>query len=299
MRLEEFLSADPESLSPPLGDQVDQSAADESEASSLPAGPPTPGGWTLPVERFSATSLNMLSVCPRQFQQRYLLGRKEPPTQQQIVGNSFHSTFEYNFKHKMGTGSDLPIEELTDYLSDEAFPDAIERAGEDIVWSNKQDALLSGHKMVTAYRRDLAPSVLPVQVEEYFSINLDGLPVPLEGRIDVITETRVIDLKSSKRKHHKLKGSWQTQARVYQLAQPRDAQFHITTTKGETLPPLEVRYSIRGFYKMEQWVKNLAWTANHYYNTYGAEEDWPATGVTHDWRCDWCGYRKDCPIWVR
>lgn len=269
---------------------------------TIPADAVTISGdtWSLPIEHLSASSLNMLAICPRQFQQRYILHKKEPPSQAQVVGSSFHTAIEHNYRQKQVSYEDLPIDDVIDFYHDEAWPQAVDDAGgeDSVKWWAQKDAKLTGALMVTSYRREICPTIQPQEVEYQFSVKVQDTPVPVVGRIDVIDAETIIDLKTSKRKVSKMKPGWRNQGRVYQLVTPRNAAFHVVTNKGENVTgDFEIRYSYLAWLETEKWVAQLAETANHLYRTYGADTDWPTTGTAHDWRCDWCGYRKDCPAW--
>lgn len=277
--------------------QEDPLSAQPTGASAVGSSPT----WILPIERFSASSLNMLAVCPRQFQQRYLKGRKEAPAQAQIQGSVFHDAMEYNFRQKIVTYEDLPTDEIVEYMEDEGFDKVIQENQEDtgamVIWDTTEDAARTvARDMVVGYRNNVAPSVLPREVEYRFSQEVTDVPVPLVGMVDVVEDCNIIDLKSSKRKVNMIKPGWRIQGRVYQLYKPLPVQFHVVTTKGETLPKLQMQYSLREWAATESWIHKLAWTANFYYTMFG-DEEWPALGIAHDWRCGWCAYKSDCPAW--
>lgn len=297
---EAFLGATPGTVSSTRDAAAEGVPGDKGTGADMRTAPGLPDDWTIPVEHLSASSLNMLAICPRQFQQRYILHRKEAPSQAQVVGNSFHSTMEYNYRQKMVSHEDLPIEDVMDYYHDHAWPETVKSAtaeGE-IKWKQEKDAKLTGALMSTAYRRDIAPTIQPLEVEYSFSTSIAKVPVPLVGRIDVIDAETIIDLKSSSRKVYKMKPGWRQQGRIYQLVTPRNMDFHVVTNKGENLVgDFQIRYSFAAWLATERWVNSMAWLANYYWTTYGVEDEWPTTGTAHDWRCDWCAYKPGCPAW--
>src|SRR5215831_4280971 len=112
------------------------------------------GSWQLPVEHFSPTSLNMLQACPRQFQQRYIQGRKEQPAQARALGNAVHDTLAYNFRCKLHTEHDLDAKVMIEYYDDSSWPRIIERYGgvSEIRWdANPKDVRDLGRAMTVAY----------------------------------------------------------------------------------------------------------------------------------------------------
>ena len=62
--------------------------------------------WVLPIDHFSGTQLHMFEVCPRQWQQRYLHNRKEPPGQSLVLGSLTHTGIEFGLDTKQLTGED-------------------------------------------------------------------------------------------------------------------------------------------------------------------------------------------------
>ena len=58
----------------------------------------------------SVTQLKMFLRCPLQYEFRYIKGLKVPPVEAMTLGKSIHSTLEENYKQKIETKKDLPIE---------------------------------------------------------------------------------------------------------------------------------------------------------------------------------------------
>src|SRR3954471_10452486 len=81
--------------------------------------------WNLPVERLSASSFTMARRCPRQWQQRYVHGRKERPAEAPVVGSAVHAALRQNFEQKILSHEDLPTVELLDWYSEVGFPTTV------------------------------------------------------------------------------------------------------------------------------------------------------------------------------
>jgi len=268
-----------------------------------------PTGWRLPVEHFSPTSLNMLQACPRQFQQRYIQGRKEAPAQARALGNAVHHALAFNFRCKMHTEHDLEQKVLIDYYQDQSWPDTIERYGgkDSIMWDADPDEVFElGRRMTLAYM-PTAERVTPLYVEVEVTAEVPGLPVPVLGFVDVMqTDGKpVIDWKTSKIAQKSLKPEWRMQGRVYSLAVDAAVEWHVIT-KGKLsavytpleCPDLLQKHNDKTRSATQRLILDLAKLANHYYATYGPDDDWPMLGIGHLWRCGkWCAYTSDCPAW--
>ena len=87
--------------------------------------------------------------------------------------------------------------------------------------------------MVRIYRDSTSPRVQPVAVEKRDERIVPGVPVPLLGFVDILTDSSIIDTKTSKQKKTSLKPDWRLQARIYQLFVPRHVQFHVITKAKE------------------------------------------------------------------
>jgi hypothetical protein len=264
--------------------------------------------FVLPIQHWSASSLNMLAICPRQWQARYIWNRKEAPGAARVLGRANHKTAEYNFMQKIATGEDLPVAELVEHFHDDAWPNSISDVGgaSEVVWDDSPDEQLAlGIKMVTAYRTNVMPRVEPAAVEQHFTLKIPELPIPLIGYIDVVQRDGrpIIDLKTSSKKRTTMKPDWRMQGRVYQLAYPRRVDWHVVTkaalpTTWTGLEEPGLMQEIERADKTRALIRQLSAQANHYLHVYGPDEDWPALGVAHDWRCNWCAYMSDCPAWT-
>lgn len=263
----------------------------------------------MPIDHLSASSLQMLEVCPRQWQQRYLKGRIEAPGAARVLGQANHRAHGFNWNVKIMSGADVPTSSIVEFFHDQAWPDTLAEYGGsgEIKWDDTPDAArLLGEKMVTVYHEQVSPRLLPDRIEKEFTLDMPGVPVPVVGYIDLTQKQNlpIVDLKTSKNRVSKIKGQWRLQGMIYQLAEKRPVDWHVVTKAKQpaAVTPLEEPGLMQPLNwlqlgAMVKLVHGLAWTANYYYETYGPDEDWPTLGVGHDWRCDWCGYKNDCPAW--
>jgi hypothetical protein len=263
--------------------------------------------WVLPIEHWSASSLNMLAICPRQWQARYIWQRKEAPGAALILGTANHSAMGFNLLDKIETGSDLPLSDVVQYFNDEAWPSALEERGGagEVQWDDGPEAQRAlGTKMVEAYHVNVAHRIEPAQVEARIDVTVPGVPVPVIGYVDVVQRgvRPIIDMKTSAKKRTDLKPDWRLQGRIYQLAYMRPVDWHVVTKAKEptTWTGLDadgLMQEVENAEQTRQMVRALSTLANHYMTIYGVDQDWPQFGVNHDWRCNWCAYRSDCPAW--
>src|SRR5215831_10756940 len=160
--------------------------------------PPSEIDWVdeewLGFTHFSATSLRMLSRCPEQFRQRYVLHRKERPGAALTIGSTFHDTLRFNYAQKVDSHTDLKLSEVVQFLQDEAWPRCVEQDGgiEEIRWDDGQkpdDARHDAERMMSAYYKAVVPRVQPVKAEQRFEMWVPNVKVPVIGYIDQETET--------------------------------------------------------------------------------------------------------------
>lgn len=112
-----------------------------------------------------------------------------------------------------------------------------------------------------------------------------------------------IDYKTSGRKTSTPKGTWRPQAAVYGMAFERPVSFHVAV-KGTspmiqtplTDPGLRVAYSP---VELDRWrtlftlvAREISWCMT----VIGKDRPWPGAR-THDWACDYCGFRGGCFWW--
>lgn len=261
--------------------------------------------WLLELPHLSATQLNMFIRCPESYRLRYVLGIKDPPNFNLVLGKGFHLTAEHNFGQKIESGVDLPVREVVEFFHDEAVAKAIEIQGADIAWEDKKpdDVHVTGGKMVEAYQKGVSPRVKPVAVELEKRIDVPGVPVPVLGYVDVVEENNAIDLKTSGKKLTKMKPSWRIQGRVYQLMTGKPIHWHvITKTKEpEALGPLEYEGLLQPLASTEgthSLISTIAWQINDLMTRFGPDDPWPVVGYLSDNNpCGWCGYRQRCTAW--
>lgn len=279
--------------------------------------PSPPPLWEEPewlgFRHFSATSLGMLSRCPEQFRQRYVLHRKERPGAALTIGSAFHDALRHNYEQKVSSYEDLPLSEVVEFLQDEAWPAAVEDDGgvEEIRWDDglsPDDHRRDAERMTSAYYKLVVPRVQPIQAEQKFQVWVPGVQVPLIGYLDQETETEVIDTKTGRQVQRKPDGKWRFQGRVYQLAKGKPVHFHSISrakTPGIQTPldseAMAIMPDAAQMAETRRIVQDFAAQVEFYMNRYGPDEPWPQMGLFNSLRggdcCAFCGYRKYCPAW--
>ena len=276
--------------------------------------------WLGVFDHLSPSSLGMFRRCPRQFYRRYIKGEKERPGEALIIGSSFHEGLEMNYAQKIDSHEDRPLSEVIQFLEDDAVPRVIENAGgkDEIRWDTAGDTTMAvdrvrseSSRILTAYHTVVVPRIQPVAVEQRFEWVPTGFPVKIIGYIDTITDDhRIVDTKTGKQVQKKIKPSWNLQGLVYANARQLPVEFHsVSRAKTPAIcTPLEsedmvVRPDSRQAENliklMRLMIDQIAW----YWERYGPDEEWPATGRLADWSqnllpCKMCGWQKDCPAWA-
>jgi len=137
----------------------------------------------------SVSQLKMYLRCPLQYFFRYVCELKIPPSGDLTLGKTVHETLGDNYRQRMQSRQDMPVEQLTDLSSDHW-----EREIEQTLFSDDENPGQmkdDGVGMLTKYCTDIAASVQPVEVERGFFIETGVTDLPLLGYIDLIDEKRV------------------------------------------------------------------------------------------------------------
>jgi hypothetical protein len=263
------------------------------------------------MDHVSPSMLSKFVECPREFQQRYLLDQPERPAENLTLGSAVHAAIELNMRQKIETGVDLPLTQVIEWYDDLGFAETVrndEQKNEiEIVWDTSyEDTKTRGRLMVGEYHNRVSPRIQPLDVEGKFSVPM-GLPVPVEGRYDLLTEPAVIDWKSGKQRTYKPKTAWLIQAAIYSFATGKPAEFHtlactLSDHKVGVVTPLEsealyVNPSQTQIDAHQRTILALVDEMSHYMRTYGADGPWPTRGTFHIFACDYCSFRSDCPAW--
>jgi putative RecB family exonuclease len=172
---------------------------------------------TYNTPHLSVTQLKMFLRCPLQYEFRYIKHLKVPPSGALTLGKAIHSVLEKNYRQKIKTKQNLPVEHWKDLFSDTWEKNAKETIfKEDEKPGTMKD---DGIKLLQTYHNNIAPKIQPVGVEKEFLIELEHLKHPILGYIDLIDDKGyIIDHKVSKRSWPKGKEHTDLQLTAYSLA---------------------------------------------------------------------------------
>lgn len=244
------------------------------------------GGWKLPLERLSATSLSLAVQCPEQFRQKYLLKQEEKLWGDAFIGTVIHSAVE-----------DVSLEPEDAFT--QAWEHTLDRRGEPD-WGKDDPIVLykRAKQMVKLYwptAQALAPRV--TATEQRFEETILG--VKLVGYIDRELDDRILDVKTAKAKTTKPKTKWSFQGRIYSLVSGKPVEWHVLTK--QATPQLFTAELWPDLYQPSfdpdatlLTLQHAIERINDYYARYGADRPWPADGIFGDWLCNYCSFKDRC-----
>lgn len=294
--------------------------------------------WPLPINSLSPSSINKFQRCPEQWRRQYLLGEWERSSASAVVGNAVHGAAQVNYHQKVGTGMDLSVSDV-EMAYAEAFDAEVDKEGgpREIRWSMKYGAkklnLRAGQAkdlgvpLARTYHVDVAQDVQPIGSEEWFRIEVPGVPVPVRGKIDLITRNGKYDLKFGSSAKKKPEASWQLQAKTYMLVDAttnKDGSVRVGNighlpfswhtgswgsdrTAPKVLTPREEPELTMAKTEQSVTVANAMIKASAdamvaFYTQFGADEPWPTSALQHTWACNYCifhpGRGGNCFWWT-
>lgn len=201
------------------------------------------------IQHLSVSQLDMFTRCGEQYRRRYLEGEIVPPGIAARIGTGVHKAAESNWREKMRTGQDMPLDAVQDCAAeayDKALQDGVFFAPDEapdatLAMARGKDSAVS---LATLFRRNLAPSITPALVEEKIILDLPGVDLPIVTILDLYTEDKALrDLKTSGKKWSEDKAHASHQPTAYREAvrqatgeYPADLLFDVlVSTKTPTL----------------------------------------------------------------
>lgn len=259
-------------------------------------------------EHLSASQLNLLQRCPEQWRRRYIHHERDGLNGALVWGGADHYAHEQNFRQKISSHEDIPVEELKEAFA-AGFDKRVDEGGGEsqVDWGDDTAAGLkdAGVMLAAAYHEQVSPSVQPIEVESKFDVRIPGLAVPVIGYIDVTKTDGAIERKTAKAKTTTVKPRWRIQGLIYQLASAQPVEWHVsvkTKTPSIYTPVTEpgLRLVDSRAALTERLVLNLAAQLVSLYETFGPDEPWPGA-ITDDWACSYCGFgprgSNNCAWW--
>jgi hypothetical protein len=253
------------------------------------------GRKALPLEHFSVSSISLFLRCPRQWQERYIYKTPGASNSSLIIGSAVHLALS---RMLMG-------ERPGDYF-DEAVAEHEEKSTE-IIWKDSPSASLdTAIRHVDDYMRLVAPYLGEIlRTEHEFELTIGGVPIPCYGFIDLETERKIVDYKTTGYFNRKVTPNpeWKLQLKVYQLVTPKDAEIHvltrspkapISTPSGSSDPLYLPAPSSVAQQQVEEYLRQMYFTIEDYWKRWG-ENPWPGNAV-HSWAAKYCAVENCCHV---
>lgn len=184
--------------------------------------PSAPAPAPLPVlvpEVLSPSALNCFSDCSAKWFYRRVLGLPEARTAALTIGSAVHDAISANFRQKIETHEDLPIEGVRLVARD-----SLERqfdAG-DVVFDKEETPYSVAETvdaLVSVYMSDAAPLIEPAAVDLPVEGSIGGVSV--RGYVDLLdVDGRIIDLKTAGKKPSGILPSHRLQVTTYSMITP-------------------------------------------------------------------------------
>lgn len=183
-----------------------------------------PQTQTATKKHYSISQLLTYQKCPLHYYFRYIEGLKIPPRSAMTLGTSVHAALEHNFKQKIESKLDLPVDEVLD-----AYSTSFDLAKPETLWDKDESPAEikdNGIELVRAYHvgkdkngdpmvcremnpetrkyekkiiKPLSPKIQPIMVEEPFEVQFENeVGYVFVGRMDLVDDKhRIRDTKTS------------------------------------------------------------------------------------------------------
>ena len=240
------------------------------------------------LDHVSHSQISMWLRCPQQWEYRYVRGLKAPPSSALILGGAYHSALEVNFKQKINSGEDLPVDSCLDAFSD-SWNYRLKET-ETILWENKDQNMIKdqGINLVREYQITTSSSVQPVKVEETYIKEVAG--VKFLCIVDLVNvQEEVIDHKTSARAYTQEDVDKSLQANAEAFALGRGIAFQNHVAIKTKVPRIQIVKSYRTSADIDWWYLMVARILIHMKS--GIAPPNPT-----QWSCSgkWCGYHNLC-----
>jgi len=251
----------------------------------------------LTLNHLSITQINAYLRCPLSYYFRYIEGIKIPPAGAIILGKSIHKTLEENYRQKIKSFKDLPLNQILEIYS--ASFEKQKKEEPEIDWEGENPGKVKddGIGLLKVYQKEISPNIQPLLVEEPFTIEFRNTNYLLVGFWDLIDRNQIIrDTKTAKRSYPEDAAENSLQLTAYQLAyeiikrrKPKalilDVMVRNKTPKTQVLisPP-------RNEIKIKRFLKTMSQIAHSV-----------ETGIFYPCedriKCSYCGYKELCKKW--
>ena len=249
----------------------------------------------LPMSILSPSSISTFMRCQEQFRREYLLREKRAPGAWGISGTAFHAARHAILELQATLRRAIPDEEV-EAVYKTAWDKTLAKEGE-IEWrgATAEGQYALGLGMLAEYHRTLGAEVIPIRMEYGAKGYVDGVPLPIYGRIDVETSEEVIDTKTGKNLVHKLKPEWYVQGCIYVLLTGKPIRWHSVSQKpaAATNDMLRLDPRPKVLEAGRRFARDSYEGIRDLLRTRGREVEWPGTGPATG-TCNYCSFRSRC-----
>jgi len=177
------------------------------------------------MPHISWSQIKMLQRCGKQYEFRYIEGKKIPPGVAAHIGSSTHQSIEKNLKYKIEQGELLPLDVVQDIARD-ALLTNWEMRGVLLLPEEKSkgikqvkgEAIDQAVALSRLHRVKAAPKIKPVSVEREWELDIKDAGWSIKGRIDIETPRGIRDTKTAGRSPVKDAAEKDSQLTMYALA---------------------------------------------------------------------------------
>ncbi len=150
----------------------------------------------LPKSYLSVSAVKTYLRCPLQYYFSQVEGLKLAPKSALAFGSVTHKSVEVNYKQKLDSHEDLPVEHIQEVWSEE-----FDKLKDQVAWEEGEkpgELKDEGVAAVKVYMEDLAPTVQPILVEHAVNVPLEGAEYEVKLIIDLADNDLLVhDLKTS------------------------------------------------------------------------------------------------------
>lgn len=132
----------------------------------------------------SPSQINMFLDCSAKYMFRYIYGIRPPTRSFFIRGRAVHKGIEHNYKSKIETHEDLPLDEVQEVASEEFDSMVAEAVWED--GENPGEIKDKTMELVGLYHQEVAPKIQPILIEKFVEIEVPETNFTLRGYIDLV-----------------------------------------------------------------------------------------------------------------
>ena len=209
------------------------------------------------ISHLSYSSINLYLTCPEHWRRKYLLKQPQPSSAALVVGSAFHETVQRAIIANAETGGQGP--RLT-AIWPEVWNAKMETDGASVDWGadTPEQHFNDGLRLVNAAPvQGMIDAIKPLRDEQgYFierklSIDVPGVPIPIIGYVDIVTDDGVPgDFKTSRARWSQSDAESETQPLFYLAAlhqagipSPGNRFRHFVVTKTATPTATVIEHS--------------------------------------------------------